>query len=197
MVRQAINPTTLAAFSDEMTKIADSAEKALRLLRSGPFSTNVGANARSSFKMRMPTLNSTPPPVGRVTTVGGSSIATGIPGVNIKQPAVGKLDAGKGLLSQQEQLRAGPGHIAQSTPAVPMTAQGQPAKVSTPAPTGGTLGGGSASAASTQSSGQMGKAAAMSEEEAAQEMAKARRASFEGMSDSDLTKELWKNRIKR
>jgi len=148
MVRQAINKITLAAFSDELEKIALAPQNPLKALKVGLFSTNVGSNARSSFKMKMPTLNAAPSPsVRSVPTVGGS-VPT--PGVNLKQPVAGKIDMGRGQLAQQEQLRAGPGHIAQSTPAVPMTAQGQPAKVSTPAPTGGTLGSGGASSSAAQ-----------------------------------------------
>lgn len=89
MVRQVLSPVMLAAFVDEMTKIAarlPSPGEALRRLRSGPFSTNIGKP--SSIRMTMPSLRSAPPPpVGRVTTVGGSSIATQTPGVNLRKPA--------------------------------------------------------------------------------------------------------------
>jgi len=138
-----IDQQMMAAMVDEFMKIAMPAPTLNKALNVGPFSTNT--TNRSSIKMKMPKLPAAPPPVGRVTTVGGSSIATGIPGANIKPPttALGNRSA----LAGQETLRAGPGHIAQSTPAVPMTVQGQPPRVSTPAPTGGTLGGEAASPA--------------------------------------------------
>lgn len=153
MVRQVMIKTAgsvmFSSFVDELIKISMAAPNPLKALRAGKFSTNIGGGSRSSIKMKMPSVPSAPP-VGRVTTVGGSSIATGVPGANLRTPAVGNLGTTQSQLAQQSALRAGPGHIAQSTPAVPMTAQGQPAMVSTPAPTGGTVGGSSTTTASNR-----------------------------------------------
>lgn len=80
-----ISPTMMAAMVDEMMKISMAAPSLAKALKSGPFSTS--ALNRSSIKLRMPNVRTAPPmPTGRVMTVGGSSIATGIPGANIRMP---------------------------------------------------------------------------------------------------------------
>lgn len=81
-----ISRDIMSAFVDEMEKIALAPKNPLTALKVGPFSTNVGNP--SSIKMTMPKIPAAPPPTGRVTTVGGSSIAAQTPGVNLRPPTI-------------------------------------------------------------------------------------------------------------
>lgn len=130
MVRQVINPVMLEAFYDELDKIAMAAPNPLKALKAGKFSTNVGS--RSSIKMRMPTVSTKTPPVGRVTTVSGSSIPTNLAGANIKTPSTSSLAQQSQQLTGHSVPPASPVHVApQTTPHASPTQQGSPQTVNT------------------------------------------------------------------
>jgi hypothetical protein len=154
MVRQPIAAETMAAMADEMMKIALAPMNPLKALKVGKFSTNVGSGARSSIKMKMPALPAAPP-AGRVTTVGGSSIAAQTPGVNIRTPTT---QSPKMPLQTQVQGAgippASPIHVApQTTPHAATVRQGAPQTVNTASPAAGTAQSGPASSAGRVSAG--------------------------------------------
>ena len=130
MVRSVLSADVMAAFSDELVKIAVAPSQALKMLKSGPFSTNIGKP--SSIKMTMPRVRSAPPPpVGRITTTSGSSIAAQMPGVNLRPKSTASLQRAQSP-SMDAIAPASPIHVApQTTPVAAPARQGAPQTVST------------------------------------------------------------------